>query len=92
MGILKYFRQKQSREVAKDRLKLLLISDRADCSTEVIELIKNDMIKVISKYIEIDSEGMEVQITWTKSASKHGNVPALYANIPIVDLRKTSVL
>lgn len=91
MSIFKIFRQKKSREVAKDRLKLLLISDRADCSTEVIELIKNDMIKVISKYIEIDSEGMDVQITWTKSASKHGNVPALYANIPIVDMRKNSI-
>ncbi len=90
MSIFKYFRKKKSREVAKDRLKLLLISDRADCSTEVIEHIKNDMIRVISKYIEIDSEGMEVHITWTKSTAKHGNVPALYANIPIVDLRKVS--
>ncbi len=87
---MKWFRfshKRKSCELAKDRLKLLLISDRVDCSTEVIELIKNDMIKVISKYIEIDADGMEVQITRTKSGIKDSGVPALFANIPIRNLR-----
>lgn len=86
-----FMRRRKSREIAKDRLKLLLISDRADCSTEVIEFIKNDLIRVISKYIEIDEEQMDVQITWTKSENYKGNVPALYANIPIIDMRKHDV-
>ncbi len=54
MALMDFFRKKSSGDVAKDRLKLLLISDRANCSPEVMELIKNDIIKVISKYMEID--------------------------------------
>ena len=41
-----------------DRLKLLLISDRTDCSAEMLEMIKNDIIQVITKYMEIDTEGI----------------------------------
>lgn len=44
-----FFKKKNSGNVAKDRLKLLLISDRADCSPDVMENIKNDIIQVISK-------------------------------------------
>ena len=40
MGFMDFFRKKNSGEVAKDRLKLLLISDRANCSPEVMEAIK----------------------------------------------------
>ena len=49
--------------MAKDRLKLLLVSDRSNCSPETMELIKNDIIQVISKYMEIDPEGLDIQIT-----------------------------
>ena len=55
MGFMDFFRKKNSGEVAKDRLKLLLISDRANCSPEVMEAIKNDIIKFITKYMDIDS-------------------------------------
>lgn len=81
-----FFRQKNSGEIARNRLKLLLVSDKANCSPEIVEMIKEDMFRVISKYMEIDSDGIEIQITQTKSASDHGTVPALYANIPIRDL------
>ena len=46
-----FFKKKSSGEVAKDRLKLLLVSDRSNCSPETMELIKNDIIQVISKYM-----------------------------------------
>jgi len=82
-----FFRKKNSSEVAKDRLKLLLISDRTTCSTEVMELIKNDIIKVISKYMEIDCQGLDIQITQTESEDGTGRVPALYANIPIREVK-----
>ena len=74
------FRRKTSRQIAKDRLKILLISDRVNCSPELMELIKNDISKVISKYMKIDTANMEIQIS--KSS------PMLYANIPILDLNK----
>ncbi len=49
MKISNIFRRKSSREVAKDRLKILLISDRVNCSPEMMEMIKNDIAKVISR-------------------------------------------
>ena len=89
MGLMDIFRKKSSGSVAKDRLKLLLVSDRADCSPDVMEAIKNDIIQVISKYMEIDAEGLDIQITQTESETTNGTVPALYANIPIKDLKHT---
>ena len=49
-----FFRKKSSSNVAKDRLKMVLVSDRANCSPEIMEQIKNDLIYVLSKYVEID--------------------------------------
>ena len=57
MGLMDLFKRKSSGDIAKDRLKLVLVSDRANCSPDVMEMIKNDIIQVISKYMEIDAEG-----------------------------------
>ncbi len=89
MGLMDLFKKKSSGDIAKDRLKLLLVSDRANCSPEIMEKIKNDIIQVISKYMEIDAEGLDIQITQTESEGNNGNVPALFANIPIKDMRHT---
>ncbi len=89
MGLFELFKKKNSSDVAKDRLKLLLVSDRANCSPDVMELIKNDIIKVISKYMDIDTDGLDIQITQTQSENNNGTVPALYANIPIKDLKSS---
>ena len=43
-------------------MKILLISDRVNCSPEMMELIKNDIARVISKYMKIDADNMEIQI------------------------------
>ena len=91
MSLLDLFKKKTPSDVAKDRLKLLLISDRANCSPDVMEIIKNDIIQVISKYMEIDADGLDIQITQTESEGNNGNVPALYANIPIKDMKHPSV-
>ena len=87
MGFSDFFKRKASGSVAKDRLKLVLVSDRAGCSPEIMEQIKNDIIAVISRYIEIDQEGLDIKITQTQSETDNGTVPALYANIPIKDLK-----
>lgn len=87
MSLMDFFKKKNSGDIAKDRLKLLLVSDRANCSPEIMEKIKNDIIQVISKYMEIDAEGLDIQITQTESEGNNGNVPALFANIPIKDMR-----
>lgn len=87
MNIFEVFKKKNSGSVAKDRLKLLLVSDRANCSPEIMEQIKNDIINVIKKYMEIDCEGLDIQITQTDSEAQNGSVPALIANIPIKEVK-----
>jgi cell division topological specificity factor len=87
MSFADFFKKKTSSIVAKDRLKLVLVSDRAGCSPEIMEQIKNDIIAVISRYIEIDMEGLDIKITQTESEGNNGVVPALFANIPIKDLK-----
>ena len=90
MGLMDFFKKKTSGDIAKDRLKLVLVSARANCSPDIMEMIKNDIIQVISKYMEIDAEGLDIQITQTESEGNNGNVPALYANIPIKDMKHPS--
>ncbi|MCI5517229.1 cell division topological specificity factor MinE [Roseburia sp. MUC/MUC-530-WT-4D] len=87
MGLMDLFKKKNSGNVAKDRLKLLLVSDRANCSPEMMEMIKNDIIQVISKYMDIDADALDVKITETESDANNGTVPALFANIPIKDMK-----
>lgn len=89
MAIFDMFtKKKNSSGMAKDRLKLLLVSDRANCSPDIMEKIKNDIIQVIAKYMEIDAEGLDIQITQTESGEGNGTVPALIANIPIKDMKQ----
>ena len=71
-----------SKEIAKERLRLVLVHDRADCSPEFLELIKSDIIGIISAYMEIDEEGLEIKLT-RMPRDKVSTVPALVANIPI---------
>jgi len=87
----KLFRKKSSSNIAKDRLKILLISDRVNCSPEMMELIKNDIIKVISKYMNIDTERMEIEITQKENKGRNGIFPSLCANIPIINLKKIDI-
>ena len=86
MGFADFFRKKSSGNVAKDRLKLVLVSDRAGCSPEIMEQIKNDIITVISKYVEIDLHGLDIKITQEPDGN-NGTVPALFANIPIKEMK-----
>ena len=79
-----------SKNVAKDRLKLVLVHDRVNCSSQILEMLKTDIIKVISNYMEIDEEELDIQITQTQSDDKTGTVPVLYANIPIKSMRKVN--
>lgn len=85
--MLRIFGKKSSKQVAKDRLKILLISDRVSCSPQMLELIKHDIAKVISKYMKIDTDSMEIEINNASSKGKLKKNPTLYANIPILDMK-----
>lgn len=76
-----YFNKKQSKNIALDRLKVLLISDRVDCNPDVMDMLKADIAKVISKYLEIDAASVNVSIK--KSNSKDSCEAKLCANVPI---------
>lgn len=87
-----FFKKKPaSKSVAKDRLKLVLIHDRANCSTEVLEMMRNDILKVISKYMDFDETELELNIGSTRSETTGNVVPALTANIPIRNIKKPRV-
>jgi len=86
--LLKFLsRQESSKNVAKERLRLVLVHDRANCSPELLDLIKEDLIIALSKHIEIDQDGFDIQITKT-DASNNG-LPALVANIPIRSMKRS---
>ena len=77
-----------SGSVAKDRLKLVLIADRANNSTELLEMMKNDIMQVIAKYMDIDeAAGMDINIS-QQTDENNKTVPVLFANIPIKNMRK----
>lgn len=87
-SIINFFgRSKTSKDVAKDRLKLVLIHDRANVSPQFLEMIKSEIIKVITNYIEVDEGELEIQLTRTQSEDGQGVVPALIANIPIKNVK-----
>lgn len=78
---------KNSKNVAKERLKLVLIHDRADISPKFFQMLESDIVRVMSEYVEIDEEGLDVKMTRTKRESDGSSVPALVANIPIIKVK-----
>ena len=75
-----------SKDMAKERLQLVLMQDRASVSPDFFEMMKKEIIEVIKKYIEIDEESLEVQLT-RGFEDGDGTGPALYANIPIKNIK-----
>ena len=88
MDLLKLFsRTKTSKDVAKERLKLVLVHDRANVSPQFLEMVKGEIIKVISHYMDIEENSLDIQMTRTKSEDGERFVPALIANIPIKNMK-----
>lgn len=87
MGIFGGFGNKQKpKDVAKDRLKLILIHDRGDIPEETIDKIRFEILEVLSKYIDIHADDVEISVT--KSDAMEGDVASsLVANIPIKGVR-----
>jgi cell division topological specificity factor len=87
MDILKIFSNRQpSKEVAKDRLKLILIHDRSAISPETLEMIRVDILKVISNYVDVDIADVDISLANTEDGER--GMPALVANIPIKNNKK----
>lgn len=89
MDLLKLLMRKKesSKDVAKERLKLVLIHDRSTFSPQFLEMVKGEIIKVIQKYMEVDEELLDIQLTKTTSDDGKRIIPALVANIPIRSMK-----
>ncbi|AWZ48834.1 cell division topological specificity factor MinE [Hathewaya limosa] len=87
MDLLKIFSSKSNpKDTASNRLKLILIHDRASVSPELLDKIKTELLQVISKYVEIDTQELDVKVTRTEEIE--GSSPALIASIPIKNIKE----
>ena len=76
-----------SKTAAQERLHLVLMQDRANVSADFLELMKQEIIEVIKKYIEVDESAIDVRLTNKENADGTNGAPALYANIPILNIK-----
>ena len=76
-----------SKDTAKERLHLVLMQDRANVSADFLDLMKQEIIDVIKKYIEVDEKEIDVRLTNKANEDGTNGAPALYANIPILNIR-----
>ncbi len=76
-----------SRDTAKERLHLVLMQDRANVSADFLDLMRQEIIEVIKKYIDIDESAMDVRLTNQAKEDGTQGAPALYANIPILNIK-----
>ena len=76
-------RRQPSKTIAKERLRVVLIHDRAGIPPELLNVIKNEIITVISKHVKVDRDTIEVKLSHTQGQTR------LVADIPIVSSRST---
>ncbi|MCB0102131.1 MAG: cell division topological specificity factor MinE [Anaerolineales bacterium] len=72
-----FFSRKRSATSAKERLQLVLVHDRTDLTPGQLDELKDDLLKAISKYIEIDPEAVRIEL------EKDGREQRLVADIPL---------
>ena len=72
-----FSKEPSSADKAKERLQLVLINDRTDLSPSALASLKDDLLDVLSKYIEIDASSVTIDIT------QDGRQQRLIADIPI---------
>ena len=76
--------EKASKELAEDRLKLVLIHDRASLSPAMMDNLRRDLVEVISKYMDFDETTLEVQM------AEQDNMTMLEVNIPVAGVKRNT--
>ena len=79
--IRKFFGKNASKDVAKQRLKFALIYDKLEVSDDMLNDLHRDIVQVISKYFEIDTNALQLDI------KKSGELSALVVNTPILSAK-----
>lgn len=69
--------QPKSKDVAKERLKLVLVHDRTDISPAIVEQMRDDIISVIARYVDFDRDMVDIHLTRDARENR------LVANIPL---------
>lgn len=77
-----FAREEGSKKAAKERLRLVLVHDRTSVAPHLLESLKGELIEVISKYLEIDESGLEVNL------DQEEETMALVASIPVRSVRR----
>jgi cell division topological specificity factor len=72
-----FFKKKRSAESAKERLQLVLVHDRTDLSPAQLEALKDELLKAISRYIDIDPDAVQIGL------ERDGRSQRLVADIPL---------
>lgn len=82
-------RKQSSSSIAKERLKLVLIHDRAGTSpsSNIMEMLRKDIINVISKYFDVVEQDFDVEIKNTSDMHSGSGATRLTANIPIRSIK-----
>lgn len=78
----------KSKDTAKERLHLVLMQDRANVSADFLDMMRQEIIEVIKKYIDVDEKDIDVRLTNKTNEDGTMGAPALYANIPIAGIRE----
>lgn len=71
-----------SKDLAKERLMLVLAHDRVDISPQMFEKLRADLARACAKYVEIDEAGMRVRFDSSESRL------ALVASVPVLGARR----
>ncbi len=74
------FLRKRSARYARERMKLLLVSERIECSPQMMKMLRNDLIHSVKKYVTIDEDGVVLRISQEPVA--------LYATIPVRKIKE----
>lgn len=80
-------KESKTKDTARERLQLVLMQDRASVSADYLDLMKQEIIEVIKKYINIDENALQVELTKPKNKDGTYGAPSLYANIPILSIK-----
>ena len=87
-GLGKNDKETNSKDAAKERLHLVLMQDRANISADFLALMKQEIIEVIKKYIDVDENAIDVRLTNKSNDDGTTGAPVLYANIPIMSVKE----
>ena len=87
-GLGKTEKETKSKDAAKERLHLVLMQDRANISADFLALMKQEIIEVIKKYIDVDENAIDVRLTNKSNEDGTTGAPVLYANIPVMSVKE----